>query len=109
MAKTTLTLRLLADFVAASPEGFFNQSELNRYTSGPEATAQLLTEAVAGGFVGQEVEYVFDSTRLTAEQDRERTAVFAGAFTQTKSDGPPCPRSLAERMTGRTRKPMQLR
>src|SRR5260221_1168243 len=109
MAKTTLTPRLLADFVAASPEGFFNQSELNRYTSGPEATAQLLTEAVAGGFVGQEGEYVFDSTRLTAEQVRERSALFAGAFPQTKSDGTPYTRSIVERMKARDHKLNQLR
>src|SRR5215813_14086493 len=101
MTKSTLTPRLLADFVAASPEGFFNRSELDKISSTPEANAQVIGEALAQGIIGCEGDSIFDLSRLTPEQVRERSALFSGTLPQLKKDGTPAVRTIEERLSFR--------
>jgi hypothetical protein len=81
MAKTALNPQLLADLVAASPEGFFKLSELHRYSDSSETTQEILSQALSAGTVGTEGAFVFDPVRLTAEQVRERSQTFSGSMT----------------------------
>src|SRR5258706_6456066 len=101
MVKSTLTPRLLADFVAASPEGFFNRSELDRISTTPEANAEVLADALAQGIIGCEGDSVFDLARLAPEQVSERSALFSGTLPQLKKDGTPVMRPVTERLRAR--------
>ena len=101
MPKPTLTPRLLAEYVAASPEGFFNQSELYKFTTGAEATVQLVAEAAGSGGLGCEGYFVFDVARLSPEQVRERSALYNGSLPQLRKDGGPFSHPIAERIAQR--------
>jgi Helicase conserved C-terminal domain len=101
MAKSILTPQILAALVAASPEGFFRQSELHKYTNGAEQSAEIIAGAIATGKVGREGEFVYDTARLSAEQVRERSALYSGAFPSLRDDGMPSLRPIAERMKAR--------
>ncbi|MEP7289776.1 MAG: helicase-related protein [Chloroflexota bacterium] len=109
MPKTTLTPQLLADFAATSPEGFYHQSEVSRYTTDPEMLTTIVEAAVTAGLVGHEGEYFFDNSRLTAEQVRERSALFRGTLAPLRSDGTPSSRPITERLKGREERLRQLK
>src|SRR5258708_1281644 len=101
MPKYNLTPRMLAEYVAASPEGFFNQGELNKYTAGAETTAQVVAEAIASGVVGCERDFIFDVARLSGQQVRERAAFYSGTIPQLRKDGMPFSHPIAERIASR--------
>ncbi len=101
MAKPILTPQLLATLVAATPEGFFDESELYRYDFGEQTGADVVNTAVEGGQVGREGSYLYDPRRLTAEQVREWSALYDGAFPQLKGDGLPATRLVRDRMRAR--------
>ncbi len=109
MAKSILTPQTLAALVAASPEGFFNQSELHRYTNGAEQSAEIIAGAVAGGGVGHEGDFVYDTARLTAEQVGERSAQYSGTFPALNEDGAPSLRPIAERLNAREHRLRRLK
>ncbi len=99
MTKSILTPQTLAALVAASPEGFFSQSELQRYADGQ--TSQIIEVAVGEGKVGHEGQFLYDPARLTADQVRERSASFSGMFPSLNNDGMPVTRPIADRFKAR--------
>ena len=101
MTKANLTVDILAALVAASPEGFFKQTELHKYANGAEEDGALIAEAVASGRVGHEGDIVYDTARLTPEQARERSALYSGTFPSLKTDGTPGMHPIASRMAAR--------
>jgi Helicase conserved C-terminal domain len=101
MSKSILTPQILAALVAASPEGFFKQSELHRYTNGTEQRDEIIAGAVATGAVGRVGDFVYDTARITAEQVRERSAQYTGTFPSLKEDGTPSLRPIEERFRTR--------
>src|SRR3954471_5032464 len=109
MNKITLSPRLLAELLAASPEGFFHQSYIDKYTEGPDASAAIIQEAVNEGEIGHEGEYLFDIRRLNAEQVRERSPMFAGTFPSIHADGTPSSSSIDQRMKSRRDRLRQIK
>ncbi|MCC7447305.1 MAG: hypothetical protein IT324_07820 [Anaerolineae bacterium] len=101
MTKPILTPQLLAALVAATPEGFFDESELHRYDFGDQSSAEVIQTAVDSGQVGQEGTYLYDPRRLTAEQVRAWRDLYDGAFPQLKGDGLPANRPVRDRMRAR--------
>src|SRR5689334_12646364 len=101
MTKSTLTPQRLAEILAASPEGFFSQSELDRFAPTPDITATVIAEAAAMGQAGHEGNFVYDITRLTAEQVRERSAIYVGSVPSLGGDGAPNVRPIKDRIQQR--------
>src|SRR5689334_133975 len=101
MTKPILTPQLLAALVAATPEGFFDESELYRYDCGDQTSADVIQTAVDGGQVGVEGSYLYDPRRLTAEQACAWSDLYDGAFPQLKGDGLPATRPIRDRMRSR--------
>jgi len=101
MTKPILTPQLLAALVAATPEGFFDESELHRYDFGDQSRADVIQTAVDGGQVGHEGSYLYDPRRLTAEQVCAWSDLYDGAFPQLKGDGLPATRPVRDRMRSR--------
>ncbi len=108
MTKANLTSDILAALVAASPEGFFKQTELHKYANGVDQHAAVIAAAVASGRVGQEGNVVYDTARLTPEQVRERSALYSGTFPSLKADGTPGMHPIASRMAARESRLRQL-
>src|SRR5579859_687720 len=96
MAKQTLTPRLLAEHLAASPEGFFRQSELAKIASEADLP-QIVAEGVVGGQVGQEGDFLFDPSRVNAEQVRERGSRYSGTLTAVNSFTKPIVQRMKQR------------
>jgi len=92
---------MLAEYVAASPEGFFNQAELNKFTAGADATAQIVSEAITSAAVGCERDFIFDLARLNPQQVRERGALYSGTIPQLRKDGMPFSHPISERIASR--------
>src|SRR5512141_964359 len=90
-----LTARLISDLAAASPEGYFPLSALQRYLTDGEL-ADLLTEAQSAGSIGIEGDYLYDTHRLSAEEVRQRCQLFVGSFPSLRPDGLPASRSIEQ-------------
>jgi hypothetical protein len=101
MTKTFLNPQSVVALLAASPEGFFKQSDLDRYTGDSDRTADVVSEAVGAGRVAQEGDYLYDPARLTSDEVRERSALYRGSFPLLKEDGTPSLRPIAERVKQR--------
>ncbi len=98
MTKSNLTPQRLTELLAASPEGFFDQEELNKHSTTPETTGAVIAEAVEAGKVGHEGNFIYDLERLTPEQVRERGALYVGSIPSLNGDGAPNVRTIKERL-----------
>ncbi|MBX3080704.1 MAG: hypothetical protein KF716_03655 [Anaerolineae bacterium] len=79
------TAQLVADLLAASPEGFFNRAELDAQRLGVGSRAKAIAQAVQEKKIGLVGNYVFDLSRLTADQVRQHSLLFPGMVPQTSA------------------------
>lgn len=97
--------KLLAQMVAASPEGFFSTDELikHREIQGQLLEA-LLEQAVSEGGVGLAGDFIFDPARLSASEVRARGQWYAGSLPPLNKHGKVAGPSIAAQLLKRQRK-----
>jgi hypothetical protein len=96
------TAQLVADLLAASPEGFFNRTELDAQRLGYGSRSKAISRAVEENKAGLLGNYVYDPARLTADQVRDWSLLYPGTVPQTSAvDGsitvPPIAKRQQER------------
>lgn len=106
MSKSPLSLRVLnahavAALIEATPEGFFHINQLNDARLGAGDRAAAAEGALQEGSVAREGEYLYDPTRLTADQVRAYAMLYDGALPTLKGDGTSAVRPLRERIAQR--------
>ena len=102
--KRTLSPRVLAGLVAASPEGFFPLTRLDDPRLPDGDREQAVEAALAQRVIGVAGGYLYDPTRLDPEQIHERSVLFPGSMPPLRTDGAASARPIAERLEARARK-----
>jgi hypothetical protein len=105
MNQHDISLRQLAQLVAASPEGFFSTDQLTRLGK-VRATAltSLLDRVCSEGNVGQVGEFLYDPTRLSAQEVRTLSQWFSGSLPPLNKHGKVTGPSIAAQTLKRQRK-----
>jgi hypothetical protein len=100
--RVQFTAQLVADLLAASPEGFFNRTELDAQRLGYGSRAKAIAKAVEENKAGVVGNLVYDPSRLTADAVRDRSLLFPGTIPQTSAiDGAITVPSIAQRQQER--------
>ncbi|MBX3066377.1 MAG: hypothetical protein KF726_25585 [Anaerolineae bacterium] len=73
------TADLIADLLAATPEGFFNRAELDAQRLGSGSRSKAVAQAIEEGRVGRVGNFLYDPTRLTPEQVIARSLMYPGS------------------------------
>lgn len=105
MAKFDFNSKLLAQMVAASPEGFFSIDELAKHSGiQPRVLQALIDQAVNEGGAGLAGDFIFDPARITATEVRVQGQWYAGSLPSLNKHGKVAGPSIETQMLKRQRK-----